>query len=266
VNGRPSARGGGPLRADGGPLRDQGDPGVDLETDRLLNEAGADDPLALLLERYAAARLAPDEEQLTYLRAVSVRAYVDRRPRDIRSARSRRAMLAWPRRLAAGFAIVFALTGGASLVAAESGPGQPFYHLKLTVDSLTLPAQGSARVQALLDRLDARLADVRQAGVRNDHAAVADATGAYEANLTDLTDAINASGADAFVLDELNRHVTILEGLLGQLPPQAQAGLQHALDHAQQARDAINQRHGPPSSRPSPGSQRSPGAGASNRP
>jgi hypothetical protein len=259
VNGRPSVR-------DGGYVRGDNDASLDLESQRLLNEVGPDDSLAVLLERYAATRLAPDEEQVTYLRAVSMRAYVDRGLRDIRPARSRAVSWVWPRRLAAGFAIVFALTGGASLAAAESGPGQPFYHLRLTVDSLTLPAQGSARVQALLERLDARLAEVRQAGARYDHAAVADAMGAYEANLTDLTDTIEASGTDAFVLDELNRHVAILEGLLGQLPPQAQVGLQHALDHAQQARDAINQRHGPPASRPSPGNQRSPGAGASNRP
>lgn len=259
MNGRPSVR-------DGGPLRSDNEPSMDLETDRLLEEGDADDPLAALLDRYAATRLAPDAEQLTYLRAVSVRAYVDRGLRGGRPARSRPSMLVWPRRLAVGFAIVFALTGGASLAAADSGPGQPFYHLKLTLDSLTLPVQGSARVDALLQRLDARLSEVRQAGARNDHAAVADATGAYEANLTDLTEAIDASGANAFVLDELSHHVAILEGLLGQLPPQAQAGLQHALDHAQQARDAINQRHGPPASRPSPGSQRPPGAGPSNLP
>jgi hypothetical protein len=259
VNGRRSVR-------DGGSLREDRSAAMDLETERLVTEGDPLDPVEVLLERYAAARLAPDAEQLTFLRAVSVRAYVDRGLRGGRPAKSRPSMFVWPRRLAAGFAVVFALTGGVSLAAAESGPGQPFYHLKLTVDSLTLPAQGAARVDALLQRLDARLAEVRQAGARSDHAAVADATGAYEANLTDLTDAINASGADAFVLDELNQHVTILEGLLGQLPPQAQAGLQHALDHAQQARDAINQRHGPPASRPSPSSQRPTGAGASNTP
>jgi hypothetical protein len=259
VNGRPSVR-------DGGPLRDDRIPATDLEGEGLFGGIDPDDPLVLLLGRYAVARLTPDAEQLVYLRAVSVRAFVDRRVSAGRPARTRRAMLDWPRRLAAGFAVVFALTGGVSLAAAESGPGQPFYHLRLTVDNLTLPAQGSARVEALLQRLDARLADARQAHGRGNQGGVADAVGAYEDTLSALTDTIAVQGDDAFVLAELDRHVTTLEELLGQLPPQAQAGLQHAIDHAQQARDAINRRHGPPASRPSPGSQRSPGAGASNAP
>lgn len=216
------------------------------------------DPLPALLERYAAERLSPRPDQLTRLRAHAVQAFVEHRLRDEPAAawtRTRRRPMAWLRRAAVAVAVVFALAGSASLAAAGSGPGQPLYHLRLTVETLTLPAQGSARVEALLAHLDARLAEAQGAGARGDHGAVADAVAAYEETLLALEDAVGQSGSDPFVLTELQRHVTLLEELLGQVPPQAQLGLQRALDHAQQARDQIERRPGTPQ-----------GQGASHRP
>ncbi len=220
-------------------------------------EMDAADPLVALLDRYSDRRLAAPQAQLTRLRAGVVQAYVER---GLRAARPMGRRLGWPRRLAVGAAVALALTGGASLAAAESGPGQPFYHLKLTVEALTLPAQGSARLEGLLHRLDARLAEARGATARGDHGAVADAVAAYEDTLSALSDTVSANGADAFVLDELDRHVALLEDMLGQVPAQAQPGLQRALEHAHRAQDAIKQRRGP-SFRTPPGIERSPGVG-----
>lgn len=167
------------------------------------------------------------------------------RPAPRRSART------W--RWAVVIATVLALAVGTSLAAAAAGPGQPFYHLRLALESVTLPPQGTARIGALLGHLDTRLAEARQASARGDHAAVADALAAYEATLSTLTDTVATSGADQSVLDQLARHVAILEGLRDRLPPQAQPGVERALEQTQRARDAISQRPASPPDQPAPG-------------
>jgi len=205
------------------------------------------DPLEVLLARYAESRLAPSTAQMTGLRSRLVQAYVIRAVREPRPA-PRRIYPRW--RWAFILATVLALTAGSSLAAAQSGPGQPFYHLRLSLESLTLPAQGSARVHALLDRLDARLAEASAASQRGDHGAAADAVAAYEDTLAALRASVESSGSDAFVIDRLAQHAVVLENLLDRLPPPAQQGLQHALDQTQRARDAISRR---PASQPGNG-------------
>jgi hypothetical protein len=185
--------------------------------------------------------LTPPPDALPRLRAELVNTYVasgiDREQRVERS--QRRASWA-PLRWAVALGTSVALLAGASVVAAaEAGPGQPLYHVRLTIETLTLPPQGAARVQALLGQLDTRLSEAREAGKRGDHGAVADAVSAYEDALGRLTDSAAAAGSDQSVLDELARHETILQGLLDQVPSQARQGLQHALDNAHHARDAL---------------------------
>lgn len=214
------------------------DPGI--REDRI---AERDEDIETLLERYSDERLAPTRHQLTSMRAQLVQSYVGRPWAESRAPRRGPGRL-WRWALAATTAIA-ALAIGTSFAAAESGPGQPFYHARLTLESLTLPAQGSARVQALLQQLDARLAEARSAGQRGDRAAVADAVEAYDQTLDSLSASLDA-GSDQFVLDELGRHETVLQDLIGQVPPQAQSGLQHALDQAQHAKDAIGHRPATP--------------------
>jgi hypothetical protein len=153
------------------------------------------------------------------------------------------------------FATLLAVTVGTSFAAAESGPGQPFYHLRLSIEALSIPAQGEARIQALLARLDARLAEAGQANRHGDHGAVADAMSAYEETLAALSASVDAAGSQQWVLDRLAGHEEVLQGLLGTTPAQAQQGLQKALEQTHHARDAISHRpstpgHGPPTSAP----------------
>lgn len=66
------------------------------------------------------------------------------------------------------------------VVAAESGPGQPFYRLRLGIESVNLPQVGSQdRLDADLDRADARLADIANEAAASDWSATADAANAY---------------------------------------------------------------------------------------
>ena len=211
-----------------------------------------------LLARYADARLSPSREQLTRLRAALVAAYAGRSERA--ASRSRQRVPRWRWALVAASAL--ALTLGTSLAAAESGPGQPFYHLRLSLEALSLPPQGAARVEALLARLDARLAEGRQATRRGDHGAAADAVVAYQETLAALSASVDGAGSDQWVLNELARHESVLQELLGGLPAQARPGLQKALEQTQHARDAISHRpatpaHGPPSWAPGASQQTS---------
>jgi len=219
-----------------------------------------EDPVVTQLERYARARLSPSPESTVRMRAELVQAFAERGE----LARPRVRRRAWSRRWVLAAAVAFALVGGTSLAAAESGAGQPFYPVKLAIESWTVPARGQARVEALLGQLEARLAEAEQGSRRADAAAIADAIAAYEQELGELkASALALSVGDQHVLDELARHLTVLEHLLGTVPSQAQAGLRRALDQAQRARDAITHR---PASPGKPGSLPSRGAAPSARP
>ncbi len=106
-----------------------------------------------LLERFAAGPLSPDADTLARGRSVTIAA-AERQtwsePSGSRSrlragspsftfgrGRSRR------HKLFAALAAVAILLMATVGVAAESGPGQPFYHLKLNVEAIGLPAAGS---------------------------------------------------------------------------------------------------------------------------
>lgn len=232
-----------------GPLRDIG-PGDPV------------DPLATLLDRYAQTRLAPSEDQLNWMKMRLTDAYLaqaaDRHPTSRTGFR--------PSRWSLAAAVGLMLIGGTSLVAAESGAGQPFYQLRLAIERLTLPSEGSARVRALLVQLDARLGDAKNGVGRGDPHAVADAIDAYSGELADLNaSAASLDATNRQVLDELARHVAVLRGLLTTVPSQAHSGLQRAIDRAQQAQNAITQRPTPPADA-NPGTSRSHGAAPSAKP
>jgi hypothetical protein len=201
------------------------------------------DPVVERLERYSSTELASEPGSLRQLRAELVNEYVERRIAAEPSPRSSRRRGWAPLRWAAVSATLIALLAGTSVVAAaEAGPGQPLYHVRLTIEDLTLPPQGEARVQALLSQLDTRLGEARDAGKRGDHGALSDAVSAYDDTLARLTDSAATAGSAGFVLDKLAKHEAILQGLLDQVPTQARQGLQHALDNARHARDAIGGR------------------------
>lgn len=86
--------------------------------------------------------------------------------------------------LATALAGVLVLSGAA---AAQSGPGQPFYGVRLVAESLTLPPDGTPDgVQARLKVLDERLTEMRTATKKGDEKAAAAALGAYRSSLVQL--------------------------------------------------------------------------------
>ena len=163
---------------------------------------GPTDDAALvdLLAKYAADSLSPDraalsrgrDAMLAALQATPMTARTDagdamaavpgrrlsRQPVTVpfgRSIGSRRA------KLLAGMAAVAILLVAAVGVAAESGPGQPFYRLRLSVEAVALPPAGStARTQADLGRAQARLDEIEGTSRGGDWKAAADAAEAYD--------------------------------------------------------------------------------------
>lgn len=182
------------------------------------------DDVELLIDRYATERLAPDPEQIARGRAAVVAtlgaaAAMPARPR-------RRPLLrGWS--LAAAFALLLVAVG--SLVAAESGPGQPFYGLRLAIGSVTLPVEEPAHERGLAAQLDDRLTEVGAAAQMGDGRGARAAIDEYLRTLSELT---RNGVTDPAILALLQRHQDTLQELLSVAPTQATDGVQEALDAA----------------------------------
>jgi hypothetical protein len=129
---------------------------------------------------FAGERLSPDQAALDRMYAVGRQAFREARfERSVRDTGRPRA----PRRLrlAMAFSVALLTLSGAGVVAAaESGPGEPFYRTRLTIEAVFLPAAGTPeRLTADLDRAQARLDEARHAAAGGDSNAEADALGAY---------------------------------------------------------------------------------------
>ena len=182
------------------------------------------------LERRLASALAPDPLRLQRARAAVLASYqASFEPAARRPARP--LVRGWA--MAAAFAAM--LVGGAGLVAAESGPGEPFYGVRLAIGSLLLPVEAAARDRGLATELDDRLAEARVASRDGDAAALTAALQAYRRTLSELS---NGGISDPSVIDALQRHQDVLQGLINTAPGNAQDGLQQALHEAQLAADA----------------------------
>lgn len=230
-----------------GPWHDR----IDDDLPARLHDAAADlDPDLAVLERGRSAALS------AFRQLQAEGGFSDSAPAGRRIV-TRVAWLQRPMRhpvVASILAVAVVLGGSAGLAAAASGPGQPFYGLRLAVEQLTLPPAGtSARVQADLDRLGTRLSDASQASQRGDANAVADAIAAYEQALNDTVDQQDVNAAQRARIQALfEQQVQLLEQLLSEAPASAQPGVARALAELQAARLNV----GPPPASPpaSPGS------------
>jgi hypothetical protein len=84
------------------------------------------------------------------------------------------------RALAAACTVAVLMISTAGLAAAQSGPGEPFYRVRLEVEALFLPAAGSTdRLEADLRRAEARLNEATRAQSSANWNGEADAMGAY---------------------------------------------------------------------------------------
>jgi hypothetical protein len=176
-----------------------------------------------LLERFAAGPLSPDADTLARGRSVTIAA-AERHTRSEPSGSRGRLRAGSPSfafglgrsrrpKLFAALAAVAILLMATVGVAAESGPGQPFYHLKLNVEAIGLPAAGSSqRAQVDLSRAQARLDEIAGKAKGSDWKAAADAADAYAQVVASMsTPAPGAAGAAYRAT--LQRQLALLESL-----------------------------------------------------
>jgi hypothetical protein len=143
--------------------------------------------------------------------------------------------------LLAAAVLSLVVVGGAF---AASTAGGPLYGARVWLETVTLPTDATARADAEMTRLDARLADLQTAVRSGDRAAAAAALAAYE-QIAD--EALADAGTDQAAIDKLtaalDRHVTVLERVAAQVPPQAAASIttniQKAINHTDAAIERI---------------------------
>lgn len=189
--------------------------------DRRHDQPGEDADLRARLDAFASARLAPDPAATARARAVAMRE-ARRRAALLAGApgprRSRYRLALGPGLLAAALLLVLVGVGGVL----ASGPGGPLYALRLWAEALTLPAEPAARVDAMLGRLDERLAEAEVAGTAGNGPAAAAALEAYRA---EADEAVATAGDDPdrrlAIAARLERHRTVLATLAGRLPEHA---------------------------------------------
>jgi predicted N-acetyltransferase YhbS len=197
-------------------------------------------PVASLLERYAADSLSPDQATLSRMGAAARAAFVesvmdretvigfdeallDRAPRARRPAWSRR-------RVGAALLAVAILTlSTVGFATAESGPGQPFYRLRLGFETVNLPPTGSQdRLAADLARADARLTDIAGQAAASNWNGAADAADAYRQVIVSVTLPADPT-AKAPAIDRLDGQLARLEQLKASSRAPATASLDGAI-------------------------------------
>jgi hypothetical protein len=216
-------------------------------------EPSAGDELERMLARYARVRLDPSPTQTRRTRAAVVEeawrrhiAQVDGKVASSRSGSTSRAgrvervpFATWrPRRvtLALVAAVLAGLLIGSSAFAA-SRAGGPLYEARLTVETLMLPSDPAARLNAQLAQAQARLADIVDATGRSDEGALTAAITAYEQS-------IDALGSDTTpspqALQAVALHRAVLEELIASASGPSVHGLENALTRSSSVIERLN--------------------------
>lgn len=218
------------------------------------------------LDAYAEARLSPDLAAATRMRA-RVLAVAHRRsalgladpglallptpdvlPRDTVTVRT--VARVTPRRGASrGRALALLLAASLTLGVAAgtvlaARPGGALYAARLWVETLTLPAEPSARAVAELQRLRERLIEAGAAAAAGDPDGATAALRAYESIVAEATAHAVAAGngvAGAALETGVAQQVAVLRHLASSLPETAVPAIEQALEHAiDQSGDAID--------------------------
>jgi hypothetical protein len=201
---------------------------------------GGDLEIEQRLDAYARVRLSPTERASARMRARVMReARLAMAARGAASAtgsleharaRRRGGLLRRGAGLLLAAGLSLAVAGGAMAAAQAGGP---LYPTRMWLETITLPADGAARADADLVRLEARLQEVIAAAHRGDRAAVAAALLAYQEI---AEEALLAAGGDAAAIDRLrvafDRHLAVLEAVAAKVPPQASEAIGRNIDRA----------------------------------
>lgn len=234
----------------------------------MTDEHPGTEELAQRLEAYAAVRLAPRRGAAARIRANLIE---EARMQALEASLARRrSRLAIVRRRVVPVLLAAALTiGAAAGVAAASSAGGPLYGARVWVETTLLPSDASARALERIHQIDERVLEIERAVQSGDSNAVAAAIAAYR---DAVQAALNEVGSDqdrlAHLKAALGLHVTVLETLAGEVPPQALSGITNAIDSSQNAVDRIDHTKpdgskpgGKPAATPAPGATDKPGKG-----
>jgi hypothetical protein len=213
----------------------------------------AGEELERTLERYARVRLDPSQAQRRRARSAVMEEAWRRRIDPAGSVAAaaayppvRRALFAgWTtRRIAASLsaAVLVGLMAGSSVFAA-SRAGGPLYESRLALESLTLPSDPSARVDAELALAQARLAEAVEATGRHDDRAAIAALDAYDVAIDRLTTAGGPSAARA--REAVQFHRSVLLEVAANAPAGAAAGLERALQNSSRVIESLGSEGGP---------------------
>ncbi len=231
------------------------------EDEMAIAEPLAGEELERTLGRYARVRLDPSQAQRRRARSAVMEEAWRRRidPNGSVAAAGayrpvRRALFAgWTtRRIAASLsaAVLVGLMAGSSVFAA-SRAGGPLYESRLTLESLTLPSEPSARVDAELAQAQARLAEAVEATGRHDDRAAIAALDAYDAAIDRLTTAGGPSAARA--REAVQFHRSVLLEVAANAPAGAAAGLERALQNSSRVIESLGGGSGNPDAQPGAG-------------
>jgi hypothetical protein len=136
---------------------------------------------------------------------------------------------------------------------AGSQAGGPLYDARVWLETVTLPSDPSARIDAQIARLQDRLDEASSATTQNNGQAVRAALDAYDEILAET---LAIAGGDLThtqrLESSLGRHQAVLVTLAARLPAGAQQAIQRVLERNNRAVDAIKRRNGsgPPSTTP----------------
>ena len=230
------------------------------------NDLGALNRLEDLLDAYCEARLAPSGAVLARMRA---NVLVEATAAAI-SAGAHRLQLVPPapkparwsysaplvRRVAAlGFAAT--LTLGTSVAVLAAPPGSPFYNARVYLETLALPSQADARLDAHEKLIDERLTEAESAATHGDMNALAAALVAYQTEVDAATaDVGNNADLLAHLEEMLAKHTATLTALAARLPEQS--SIENAITNSSKAIQKLQQR-GTPAAHPTHVPQGGPG-------
>jgi hypothetical protein len=237
-----------------------------MNDEELMTGYAGDAEVGRRLEAFAGTRLSPDPEAMRRVRT-RVMAEAHRRSAGRTDATARALPPApvgrWRRGSAALIAASLAVAVAAGSVAGSQAGGV-LYDARLWVEELVLPTDPGERIDRQVARLEARMTELRRAGVVGDPHAAAAALDAFAEIVAEIEAAERTDPAAARRAAQwLARNQAVLAELLAIVPTQARPAIEHAMERSSHAAGRLGggrpDRPGAAPGVPGPSTTRSPG-------